>query len=130
MKFQKFHNEENAKANETETKTLNENVSDNFWVYFLLIWSICMINDAGSVMVMTIAHNLAADFSKQHMMPLFQIFEHSFCTLIWFANSRYFINLKHIHRLIFNSILMLTSYMLMAIFIIKKTETSFYLCLF
>ena len=95
MKFQKFHNEENSKANETDTETLNKNVSDNFWMYFLLIWSICMINDAGSVMVMAIAHDLAADFGKVHLMPLFQIFEHSFCILIWFANSRYFIKLKH-----------------------------------
>ena len=81
-------------------------------------------------MITTIAHDLSADFDKKQLMPLFQFFENVFSVYVWFASSRYFIKVKHINRLIFNSLVMMISYGLLGILIIYKFKFGFYLSLF
>ena len=113
-----------------QRQTLNQNVKDNFYLYAFLLCLLGLINNTGIVMITTIAHDLSADFDKKQLMPLFQFFENVFSVYVWFASSRYFIKVKHINRLIFNSLIMMISYGLLGILIIYKFKFGFYLSLF
>ena len=113
-----------------QRQTLNQNVKDNFCLYAFLLCLLGLINNTGIVMITTIAHDLSADFDKKQLMPLFQFFENVFSVYVWFASSRYFIKVKHINRLIFNSLVMMLSYGLLGILIIYKFKFGFYLSLF
>ena len=46
-------------------------------------------------MLDSLAHDIAADFDKSKLMPLFHFFEDLLSPVIWYANSVYFIQIKH-----------------------------------
>mmetsp|Transcript_6984 Transcript_6984/g.6165 ORF Transcript_6984/g.6165 Transcript_6984/m.6165 type:complete len:82 (+) Transcript_6984:23-268(+) len=52
-------------------KTLNEDVKNNYFLYFYLFATIGLVNNAGYVMVGTASHDLAIKFDKKQYMPLF-----------------------------------------------------------
>ena len=111
------------------TQTLNDNVSEHYCLYFYLVGLMAIMINVGFIMVSTIAHDLAAMFDKRRFMPLFQFFEDLLSAYIWYANSRYFIKIPHLHRLVFNSVIIIASYILMAILIIHVFDFGFYLTL-
>ena len=121
--------ERSETKNYSEKQTLNDNVSEHYCLYFYLVFLIAMMTNVGFIMVSTIAHDLAAMFNKRRFMPLFQFFEDLLSAYIWYANSRYFIKIPHLHRLVFNSVIIIASYILMAILIIHVFDFGFYLTL-
>ena len=88
------------------------------------------MNNAGFMMVVALAHDIAADFDKSNLMPLFQFFEDLLSPVIWYANSVYFIQIKHIYRLAFNAVVMILSFAMMSVLRIYVFSLGFYLALF
>ena len=125
-----LHNLEGSNGSKNISKqTLNDNVTENYCLYFYLVCLLAIMTNIGFVMVSTIAHDLAALFGKRRFMPLFQFFEDLLSAYIWYANSRYLIKIPHIYRLVCNSTIIIASYILMAILITHVFDLGFYLTL-
>ena len=111
-------------------KTLNEDVTESYWSYFYLVSGLGLVTNIGITLIIALAHDLAELFDKKHLMGLFLFFENVFSIYVWYANSTIFINIKHQYRLVFNSLLMIISYLLIAVIIIFNVKFGFYLALF
>jgi len=112
------------------TGTLNENVANNYCLYFYIFCILGLVNNIGYVMVGTASHDLAVQFNQENLMPLFQLAEISFGGFVKFFNSKYLINVKHSVRLTINSGIMLVAYILIAAVTIKQFEAGFWISLF
>ena len=119
----------NVKAS-LANKTLNEDVKENYCIYFYFFCILGLVNNAGYVMIGTAAHDLAIQFGKKSFMPLFTFCEIVCGSMVKFVNSKYLINVKHSLRLTINSIIMLIAYLLIAAITIHPIPASFYLGLF
>jgi hypothetical protein len=52
--------------------SLNDHVAGHYIQYFYLFCIMGLVNNVGYVMVGTAAHDLAKQFNKKNLMPLFQ----------------------------------------------------------
>ena len=97
--------------------------------FFLRIYFEFISTNTGFVMVGSAAEDLAVTFNKQTFMPMFQLSEILFASLIQFINSWLLINIKHIHRLTFNAFYMLWAYLLITAVTIWEFEAGFWIAL-
>lgn len=98
-------------------------------MYYTVFALIGLVTNTGFVMVGSAAEDLAVTFNKETFMPLFQLSEILFASMIQFINSWLLINIKHIHRLTFNAFYMLTAYLLITAVTIWQFEAGFWLAL-
>ncbi|CAI2371221.1 unnamed protein product [Moneuplotes crassus] len=116
--------------NSMAKKTLNEDVEQHYVLYFYLFSVLGLVNNLGYVMVGSAAHNLADKFDHKSLMPLFNLCEIVFGSLVRFINSKYLINIRHSIRLTGNVIVMIVAYLLIAAITIHPIGASFYIALF
>jgi hypothetical protein len=88
-----------------------------------------LVTNTGFVMVGSAAEDLAVTFGKETFMPMFQLSEILFASLIQFVNSWLLIKIKHIHRLTFNAFYMLSAYLLITAVTIWQFEAGFWIAL-
>jgi hypothetical protein len=111
------------------TRTLNKDVSERLVTYYTVFALIGLVTNTGMVMVGSAAEDLAKTFNQETLMPLFQLSEIVFASLVQFLNSWLLINIKHIHRLTFNSFYMLAAYLLITVVTIWQFEAGFWIAL-
>lgn len=117
------------KRDKIETKTLNQDVQDRLCLYYTVFALVGLVTNTGFVMVGSAAEDLAVTFGKETFMPMFQLSEILFASLIQFINSWLLIKIKHIHRLTFNAFYMLSAYLLITAVTIWQFEAGFYIAL-
>lgn len=83
----------------------------------------------GFVMVGSAAESLAVSFDQEPLMPMFQLSEILFASMIQFVNSWLLINISHVKRLTFNAFYMMAAYLLITVVTIWKFEAGFWLAL-
>lgn len=109
--------------------TLNQDVEQRLCVYYGVFMLIGLVTNTGFVMVGSAAEDLATTFHKETFMPMFQLSEILFASMIQFVNSWLLINIKHIHRLTFNAFYMLIAYLTITAVTIWEFEAGFYIAL-
>ena len=134
-----MENEEPSKVNDSEDTmpllkndgiTLNEDVANRKWLYWLCFFIIGTVTNLGYVMVGTAAADLAEIFSKEDLMPMFQLCLIGISAVVKFVNSKFLIGMSHKKRIYFNVCLQIASYALISIVtIIPPYEVGFWLSL-
>ena len=130
VQLMKAVDSEDNHLNFSSVNTLNQDVDEKYWCYFFLVFGLGLVTNIGVNMIIALAHDLADIFDKKHLIGLFMFFENVFSIYVWYANSTYFIKIKHQYRLVFNSILMFISYIMIAVVILFNVKFGFYLSLF
>lgn len=114
----------------TRIRSLNQEVNERLWVYYSVFALIGLVTNTGLVMVGSAAEGLAATFHKESLMPMFQLSEILFASLIQFINCWLLININHVTRLTFNAFYMLSAYLLITVVTIWEFEAGFWIALF
>ena len=105
------HNEHDDQIRKSlKERTLNEDVSKRYFFYFFLFAVLGLVNNTGYVMIGTASHDLAEQFDKKNLMPMFGLWEILFSGFVKFINSKYLIKVKHVYRLGINSCIMVCAY--------------------
>jgi battenin len=110
-------------------KTLNEDVANRKWMYWISFFIIGTVTNLGYVMVGSAAQDLAKEFGKENLMPMFQL-----CLIICgagtkFINSKFLMDIPHKYRIYFNVGLQIASYALISFVTIVIFEAGFWLAL-
>lgn len=128
-KSSKYSLNSNEDADDNDRKTLNQVVKERLCCYYTVFALIGVVTMTGFVMVGSAAEDLAVTFNKETFMPMFQLSEIVFASVVQFLNSWLFINIKHIYRLTFNAFYMLTAYLLITAVTIWEFEAGFWIAL-
>ena len=100
-------------------------VKAHFWRYFLPLLCVGLINNNGYVLVGTKAQELAKSFHQEKFMAAFQFMLIFFNLFIRVFNMKFFIKFKHTSRIIVNTIILMTAYIIIAITSRYETITAF-----
>ena len=105
-------------------------VDTNFIKFFLLTFSVGLVNNLGYVMVGTGAQILADRFDYDNLMPLVTFMLVGFDMFMQCANVRWFLHIPHIIRFLFVTAMSATAYVLMSISSAATSDWGFFLGLF
>ena len=95
--------------------TLNERFESAKYKFVAALFVIGLVNNNGYVMVAAGAANLADDFDKKKLMPLFQLSLILFSSLTRIVNAKYLIRTQHLVRIFIVTGCIVSSFLLIAL---------------
>eukprot|EP00347_Sterkiella_histriomuscorum_P003594 403363688 len=99
--------------------TLVHHYEKNEGYYNLCVFILGFVDYLGFFVINAFTQQLADDFDRNYFFCVFLVFLNALSCIARFTNALFFIRIQHVTRIMLNSVLMLTSYMLLTLAVLK-----------